>query len=92
MSFVFRPAARFLLSCFCLTALLNAMGAISPQRKLNQGGPDPERIPFGEELTLQTLVPGAYIFGSRLLTALREPASRKRSVLWFCRSVCLTCP
>lgn len=32
----------------------------SPQRKLNQGGPDPERIPFGEELSLKTLTPGTY--------------------------------
>jgi VWFA-related protein len=32
----------------------------SPQRKLNNGGPDPERIPFGEELALQTLAPGIY--------------------------------
>jgi VWFA-related protein len=32
----------------------------SPQRKLNQGGPDPDRIPFGEELALQTLTPGRY--------------------------------
>jgi VWFA-related protein len=32
----------------------------SPQRKLNQGGPDPERIPFGEEMALQTLAPGRY--------------------------------
>ena len=33
---------------------------VSPQRKVNQGGPDPERIPFGEELALQTLAPGSY--------------------------------
>ena len=32
----------------------------SPQRKLNNGGPDPGRIPFGEELALQTLAPGTY--------------------------------
>jgi hypothetical protein len=32
----------------------------SPQRKVSQGGPDPERIPFGEELALQTLAPGSY--------------------------------
>jgi hypothetical protein len=32
----------------------------SPQRKLNQGGPDPDRIPFGEELALKTLNPGTY--------------------------------
>ena len=32
----------------------------SPQRKLNQGGPDPDRIPFGEEMALQTLAPGRY--------------------------------
>jgi hypothetical protein len=30
MNFTFRPAARFLLSCFCLTALLNAMGGLTP--------------------------------------------------------------
>jgi VWFA-related protein len=32
----------------------------SPQRRVSQGGPDPERIPFGEELALQTLAPGTY--------------------------------
>jgi VWFA-related protein len=32
----------------------------SPQRRLNQAGPDPERIPFGEEMALQTLTPGRY--------------------------------
>jgi hypothetical protein len=32
----------------------------SPQRKLNQGGPDPDRIPFGEEMALKTLTPGRY--------------------------------
>ena len=32
----------------------------SPQRKLNQGGPDPDRIPFGEEMSLKTLPPGRY--------------------------------
>lgn len=32
----------------------------SPQRKLNQGGPDPDRIPFGEEMALKTLSPGRY--------------------------------
>ena len=32
----------------------------SPQRKLNSGGPDAERIPFGEELALKTLAPGKY--------------------------------
>jgi VWFA-related protein len=32
----------------------------SPQRKLNQSGPDPERIPFGEEMALQNLPPGRY--------------------------------
>jgi VWFA-related protein len=32
----------------------------SPQRKLNNGGPDPQRIPFGEELALKTLTPGRY--------------------------------
>jgi VWFA-related protein len=32
----------------------------SPQRKLSQGGPDADRIPFGEELALKTLAPGAY--------------------------------
>jgi hypothetical protein len=33
---------------------------VSPQRKLNQGGPDPDRIPFGEEMALKTLAPGRY--------------------------------
>jgi VWFA-related protein len=32
----------------------------SPQRKLIQGGPDPDRIPFGEEMALKTLTPGRY--------------------------------
>jgi VWFA-related protein len=32
----------------------------SPQRRLNNGGPDPQRIPFGEELALKTLAPGRY--------------------------------
>jgi VWFA-related protein len=32
----------------------------APLRKLNQGGPDPDRIPFGEELALKTLAPGLY--------------------------------
>ncbi|HWP52980.1 MAG TPA: VWA domain-containing protein [Pyrinomonadaceae bacterium] len=32
----------------------------SPQRKVNQAGPDPDRIPFGDELALQTLAPGTY--------------------------------
>jgi VWFA-related protein len=32
----------------------------SPQRKVNNGGPDPQRIPFGEELALRTLAPGRY--------------------------------
>jgi VWFA-related protein len=32
----------------------------SPPRKLNQSGPDPDRIPFGDELALQTLRPGKY--------------------------------
>lgn len=32
----------------------------SPQRKLNNGGPDPQRIPFGAELALKTLAPGRY--------------------------------
>jgi VWFA-related protein len=32
----------------------------SPQRKVNTGGPDPQRIPFGEELALKTLTPGRY--------------------------------
>ena len=30
MNFAFRPAARFFLSCLCLTALLNAMGGLTP--------------------------------------------------------------
>jgi hypothetical protein len=32
----------------------------SPQRKLSNGGPDPQRIPFGEQLALKTLAPGRY--------------------------------
>jgi VWFA-related protein len=32
----------------------------SPQRRLNNGGVDPQRIPFGEELALNTLAPGRY--------------------------------
>ena len=32
----------------------------SPQRRLNKGGEDPQRIPFGEELALKTLAPGRY--------------------------------
>ena len=32
----------------------------SPQRRLNNGGPDPQRIAFGEELALKTLTPGRY--------------------------------
>lgn len=32
----------------------------SPQRKVSSGGPDPQRIPFGEELALKTLAPGRY--------------------------------
>jgi VWFA-related protein len=32
----------------------------SPQRSVNNGGPDPQRIPFGEELALKTLTPGRY--------------------------------
>jgi VWFA-related protein len=32
----------------------------SPPRKVNNGGPDPQRIPFGEELALKTLKPGRY--------------------------------
>ena len=32
----------------------------SPQRRLNNAGPDLERIPFGEQLALKTLTPGKY--------------------------------
>ncbi len=32
----------------------------SPQRRLNSGGTDAERIPFGGELALKTLAPGKY--------------------------------
>ena len=32
----------------------------SPLRKLSNVGPDPQRIPFGEELALKTLAPGRY--------------------------------
>ena len=32
----------------------------SPVRKVSNGGADPQRIPFGEELALKTLAPGRY--------------------------------
>jgi hypothetical protein len=32
----------------------------SPQRKLGGDAPDPERIPFGDEVALKTLAPGKY--------------------------------
>ncbi len=32
----------------------------SPRRNLDAGGPDPARIPFGEQLALKTLTPGRY--------------------------------
>jgi VWFA-related protein len=32
----------------------------SPKRRVNSGGSDAERIPFGEELALKTLAPGTY--------------------------------
>jgi len=32
----------------------------SPPRKINTGGQDAERIPFGEEIALKTLAPGKY--------------------------------
>lgn len=32
----------------------------SPQRRVDNAGPDLERIPFGEELALKTLTPGKY--------------------------------
>ncbi len=32
----------------------------SPQRKINNAGPDAARIPFGEEIALKTLAPGKY--------------------------------
>ena len=32
----------------------------SPQRRVNDGGQDVDRIPFGEELALKTLAPGKY--------------------------------
>ena len=32
----------------------------SAQRRVNDGGQDVERIPFGEELALKTLAPGKY--------------------------------
>lgn len=32
----------------------------SPQRRVNSGGADAERIPFGEEVALKTLAPGKY--------------------------------
>jgi hypothetical protein len=32
----------------------------SPQRRVNNVGPDLQRIPFGEEVALKTLAPGRY--------------------------------
>ena len=40
--------------------LQNGHSVMSSQRKVNDAGPDLERIPFGEELALKTLVPGKY--------------------------------
>ena len=33
---------------------------VSPQHKLTNAGSDPERIPFGDDLSLQSLGPGRY--------------------------------
>jgi len=33
---------------------------VSPQHKLSNAGPDPQRIPFGDDLSLQSLNPGRY--------------------------------
>jgi hypothetical protein len=33
---------------------------VSPQHKLSNAGPDPQRIPFGDDLSLQSLSPGRY--------------------------------
>jgi VWFA-related protein len=33
---------------------------VSPKRRLSNAGSDPERIPFGDELSLQSLAPGRY--------------------------------
>jgi hypothetical protein len=32
----------------------------APQRTLNNGAPDPDRIPFGQDTVLQALAPGRY--------------------------------
>jgi len=40
--------------------LRNGHSVMSSLRKVNDAGPDLERIPFGEELALNTLVPGKY--------------------------------
>ena len=32
----------------------------APQRTVNNGAPDPDRIPFGQDMALQTLAPGKY--------------------------------
>jgi hypothetical protein len=32
----------------------------APQRTVNSGAPDPDRIPFGQDMVLQTLAPGKY--------------------------------
>ncbi len=40
--------------------LRNGHSVMSSLRKVNDAGPDLERIPFGEELALNTLIPGKY--------------------------------
>lgn len=40
--------------------LRDGQPVLSSQKKVNDAGPDLERIPFGEELALKTLAPGKY--------------------------------
>jgi VWFA-related protein len=40
--------------------LRDGQAVLSSQKKVSNAGPDLERIPFGEELALKTLVPGKY--------------------------------
>jgi len=42
---------------------------LSSSRKLSNDSPDPERIPFGADLTLKSLPPGAYDLRVRILDA-----------------------
>jgi len=43
------------------TVLRNGLPVLtSPLRNLDPGGPDPARVPFGEDLALKSLAPGRY--------------------------------